>query len=186
MRERRTATPSSEVAFWALVCALFVAVVHGFCAPAFEHDVGLPVIDLDGASSPERTLALMAQYGPAGRQRYLAFLSLDCLLPVAGSLLLLALYEAVTRGARLAHVVRRSLVTIGVLPAVADLVENTLYALLAACYPRHAEPLAALAYGATLVKLASGSVSVLLLALLLGRWARRRAPTAVPPREGVG
>jgi len=186
MRPPRSASPTSEIAFWAVVFALVSGAVLGLYAPAFEAQVGLPVVDVDGASRPERTLALMARYGHAGRSDYLAFLSLDCLLPVAGSLLLLALYDATTRSWRLPRLARRTLVMVGALPALADLLENTLYALLAALYPRHAEPLAQLAYLATLAKLATGSVSMLVLGVLAAVWLRRRAPAPLPHEERLG
>lgn len=179
MRVRRGASSASEVSFRACVFALVALAVYGWYAPAFEERVGLPVIDADGASPPVRTLSLVARYGHAGRQDYLAFLSLDCLLPVAGSLVLLALYAAVTQQWTLSMRARRSLVVMGTLPALADLVENTLYALLAALYPRHAEPLAQLAYAATLVKLAASGLSLLLLGVLVTCRLRRRPSPAL-------
>lgn len=186
MRVARTASPASEVAFWAVVFALVSGAVLGWYAPAFEAEVGLPVIDVDGASRPERTLDLIARYGHTGRHDYLAFLSLDCLLPVAGSLLLLALYDAATRSWALPRMARRTLVMVGALPAIADLLENTLYALLAALYPRYAATLAEAAYVATLAKLATGTVSMLVLCVLTLLWLRRRSPAAVARGERAG
>jgi predicted lysophospholipase L1 biosynthesis ABC-type transport system permease subunit len=134
--------------------------------------VGLPPIDLDGASAPARTLALLEGYGASGRQAYLVFLSLDCLVPVAASLLMLRLYYAATRAWAWTTLQSRVLVAIGVLPAVADLGENTLYALLAAEYPRHATVLSELAYKVTLLKLASGALALATLLLLTAAWLR--------------
>lgn len=155
--------------------ALAAVAVLGWLGPGFEHEVGLPAIDLDDAAgSPARTLELMARYGPLGRRDYLVFLSLDCLLPVTGSLLLLAVFEAAARALALGLAARRALVVAGALPALCDLGENTLYALLAALYPRHALGLAQLAYAATLLKLASTLCATALLGLLGARWLRTR------------
>jgi len=175
MLERRAAPIGSEIPFWALVFAVVASAVFGWFAPEFEARVGQPAVDLDSASAPARTLALIASYGVAGRQAYLVFLSLDCLVPVAGSLLLLRLYYATTRGWAWTPLQSRVLVAIGVLPALADLIENTLYALLAALFPRHAAQLAQLAYAATLLKLASASLAILTLLLLVGLWLRAYA-----------
>jgi hypothetical protein len=173
MLERRAAPIGREVPFWTLVFAVVASAIFGWLAPDFEARVGQPAVDLDSASAPARTLALIAGYGVAGRQAYLVFLSLNCLLPVAGSLLLLRLYYATTRGWAWTRLQSRTLVAIGVLPALADLIENTLYALLAVLYPRHATLLAEVAYAATLLKLASASLALLTLLLLVSLWLRR-------------
>ena len=54
--------------------------------------------------------------------------------------------------------------------------ENTLYALLATLYPRHATVLAQLAYAATVLKLASVLGATVLLGLVTTRWLRLRVP----------
>jgi hypothetical protein len=174
MLERRVAPHVSEIPFWTLVFVVLASTILGWYAPSFEAHVGLPAVDVDGASSPARTLALIAGYGSHGRQAYLVFLSLDCLLPVAASLLLLRLYYATTRAWAWTKLQRRSLVAIGTLPAIFDLIENTLYALLAAQYPSYARPLAEVAYAATVLKLASGALALLTLAVLGALWLRRR------------
>lgn len=178
MLERRAVPHVSEIPFWTLVFTVVASAVLGWLAPQFEAHVGLPAVDVDGASVPDRTLALMAGYGAPGRQAYLVFLSLDCLLPVAGSLLLLRLYYGATRAWAWTKLQSRCLVAIGALPAVSDLVENTLYALLAAQYPRNARMLAQLAYGATVLKLVSAAVALLTLVVVGASWfvsrSRRR------------
>jgi len=189
MLERRAAKAGSEIPFWGLVFGVVASASFGWFAPQFEARVGQPAVDLDGASLPARTLSLIASYGAAGRKGYLVFLSLDCLVPVAGSLLLLRLYYATTRRWAWTKLQSRTLVAIGVLPALADLIENTLYALLAVLYPRHAVLFAELAYAATLLKLASASLSLLTLLLLVGLWLRahatRRRLAAATGRVGV-
>jgi hypothetical protein len=170
MIERRVARTGSEFPFWTLVFALAASARYGWFGPEFEAQVGLPAIDLDGASPPARTLSLIGQYGAAGRQSYLVFLSLDCLVPVVGSVLLLRLYYATTRQWAWTKLQSRTLVAIGVLPAIADLVENTLYALLAVLYPRHATLLADVAYALTLLELASAAFALLTLVLLGSLW----------------
>lgn len=171
-RTSRAARSGAEVPFWALVFVVVASGVFGWFAPQFEARVGLPPIDLDGASAPARTLALLDGYGASGRQAYLVFLSLDCLVPVAASLLMLRLYYAATRAWAWTKLQSRALVAIGVLPAVADLGENTLYALLAAEYPRHATLLSELAYKVTVLKLASGALALATLLLLTAAWLR--------------
>lgn len=165
----------SEVALRAAMFLVVAVAVFGWLGPQFEREVGLPAIDVDGGvGSPAHTLALMAQYGPLGRRDYLVFLSLDCLLPVTGSLLLLALLDGLARAQSLRRAARRRLALVGALPAVCDLIENTLYALLATLYPRQASVLAQLAYAATVLKLATALGALLLLGLLAARWLRTR------------
>ena len=173
----RGATGRPELVFRAVSFGVIALAVFGWSGPRFQRDVGLPTIDMDGAASPEHTLRLMASYGPLGRRDYLVFLSLDCLVPVAASLLLLALYDVTTRALAPGRRARALLVLVGALPAVCDLVENTLYALLATSYPRHARELAQLAYGATLLKLATTAVALCVLgALGFVRLRRVRCP----------
>jgi len=160
----RGAPGRPELVFRALTFGVVALAVFGWYGPRFQREVGLPAIDMDGVASPEHTLALMASYGPLGRRDYLVFLSLDCLFPVAASLLLLALYDVTTRALAPGSRARATLVLVGALPAVCDLVENTLYALLATLYPRHAGPLAQLAYVATLLKVATALVALSVLA----------------------
>ena len=167
------ATGRPELVFRALSFGVIALAVFGWYGPRFQREVGLPAIDMDGAASPEHTLALMASYGPLGRRGYLVFLSLECLLPVAASLLLLALYDVTTRSLSPTRRSRALLVLVGALPAVCDLIENTLYALLATSYPHHATELAQLAYFATLLKLASAAVALCVLLALCFGWVRR-------------
>lgn len=167
-------TPATEVRFWALIFAVLTGAVYGWYAPEFEAHVGVPVISCDGTVGPAETLGVMAAYGSAGRRAYVAFLSLACLLPVAGSLLLLRLYEAVADPLQWRQRALRRLVLVAVLPALCDLVENTLHALMAMLYPQAGTLLASLAYGVTVAKLLSFAGALLTLAVLASMWLRRR------------
>ena len=177
MLAARGATGRPELVFRALSFGVIALAVFGWYGPRFQREVGLPAIDMDGAASPEHTLALMQSYGPHGRRDYLVFLSLDCLVPVAASLLLIALYDATTRRLSPGRRARALLVLVGALPAVCDLVENTLYALLATSYPHHAGELAQLAYVATLLKLGSAAVALSVLVVASFNWLLRQRAT---------
>jgi hypothetical protein len=169
-------TPRSELLFWGAVLTVLACAIHGWYAHEFEARVGLPVIEGDGALHPKQIVERIAAYGNTGRRAYVAFLSLACLLPVAGSLLMLRLYEALVDPSSHARMARR-LSLFAVLPAVCALTENTLHALLAMT---GAAWLATLAYAATVAKLLSFAAALLTLALVASSWLRRQVDDSDP------
>jgi hypothetical protein len=128
------------------------------------------VIAGDGTVHPGQVLELIAAYGVAGRRAYVAFLSLACLVPVAGSLVMLRLYETLSEPRK----PLRRLTLVAALPAVCALLENTLLALLAMTYPAGGLALATLAYAATVAKALACAGAVLALAVVASGWLRRR------------
>jgi hypothetical protein len=102
------------------------------------------------------------------------FLTLDCLLPVAASLMLIAIFRALSRDLNIRA--QRRLVLFAALPAICDLVENTLHALMTVLFPRFQEPFARLAWCATAGKYVSSlAMAVILLVLIWLRVTARRA-----------
>ncbi len=167
--KRRRPEPGGEARFWGLLLVVLSVVIHGWYAREFEVRVGLPVVPGDGALHPRDILERMAAYGSAGRQSYVAFLSLACLVPVTASLVLARLYELLG-DARY----RRPLAIIAALPALSGLAENTLLALLAMTYPSADLYLASLAYAFTALKVVAWAAAGLALAVLASAWLRRR------------
>jgi hypothetical protein len=167
-------TGSAGVLFWTVVFACVSALVFGWYAPAFEAEHGVPIVDVDGALEPSRTLALLDAYGEAGRHDYLVFLSLDCVFPVVASLLVIALYRPLLLGLRKGARIRRQVMLVPGLTAVCDLVENTLQALAAIFHPRWSRPLVELACVATVAKFLMIAVTASLLVLLVTLSVRRQ------------
>ncbi|MET0283389.1 MAG: hypothetical protein ABW352_02925 [Polyangiales bacterium] len=166
---RRTRS-GGDARFWGLLLVGLCVAIYGWHAQQFAQHVGQPVIPGDGTVHPGEVLERIAAYGVAGRQAYVAFLSLACLVPVAGSLVMLRLYE--TLGEPRKH--RRRLGLAAALPAVCALSENTLLALLAMTYPSGGLALATLAYAMTVAKLLACAAALLALAVVASGWLRRQ------------
>ncbi|HEY6881336.1 MAG TPA: hypothetical protein VI299_25095 [Polyangiales bacterium] len=166
--------PGHEVRFWSAILVALAVVIHGWYAPSFEARVGVPLLPSDASLHPAQLLERIAAYGAAGRRAYVAYLSLACLLSVAGSLLLQRLYEAMVDPRERSVSASRRLTLLAALPALCDLVENTLQALLATLYPSAAVALAWVAYVVTMLELGSVAVALLALAALAAGWLRRR------------
>lgn len=160
----------AEARFWALLLLVLALAIHGWYAGELEARIGHALVPGDGTVHPRELLVRLAAYGSAGRQAYVAYLSLACLVPVAGSMAVLRLYQLLGEPDRY----RRTLTTVAVLPALCALVENTLCALLAITYPRAGSELATLAYGITVAKVLASAAAVLALAVLASVWLRRR------------
>lgn len=175
--------PGREVRFWAAILIALAVAIHGWYAPEFEARVGSPVLPGDGSLHPAQMLARIAAYGSAGRRAYVAYLSLACLLSVVGSLLLQRLYEAMVDPRQRSVAASRRLTLLAALPALGDLLESTLHALLATIYPSAAVVLVRVAYAVTVLKLVSVAVALLTLAVLAASWLRRRVEVRSRARE---
>lgn len=182
-RSRRGVDAGAEARFWGMLLAVLSVGIYGWYAGEFEARFGLSVLPGDGSIPPREVLERVEAYGLAGRRAFLAFLSLACLVPVAGSLVLLRLYEVLDVSPR-----RRSGRTwVAVLPAVAALLENTLHALLVVTYPTAGMVWATLAYAACALKVLACAGAALMLALLASSWLRRRvdADPHADPHETI-
>ncbi|HEX5657675.1 MAG TPA: hypothetical protein VFX59_10795 [Polyangiales bacterium] len=165
----RRAASGADARFWGLLLAVLSVAIYGWYAREFERHVGLAVISGDGTLHPRGMLERVAAYGVAGRRAYVAFLSLACLVPVTGSLVLLRLYETLGEPRY-----RRVLTLLAVLPALLALLENTLHALLAMLHPGGGLWLATLAYVVTVAKALACAGAALALAVVASGWVRRR------------
>lgn len=151
-------------AFGAVFCTMVL-----WYAPGFEQRFGLPIIDLSGFNPADRRLALIDGYGERGRSAYLWFLAIDCVFPVAASMLTWAGLRLLGVWQRLSDVAMSRLVWPPVVAASADLLENVCHAWLIWAHPGAPVWAAQLASGFTALKYAALWTAQLLAVVLIAR-----------------
>ncbi len=162
------------IVFWAVIFAIISLLLFGWVVPAFGAKHAQPVLDLEIAHSAQRSIDLLEAYGAIGRHDFLVFLSLDCLFPVASAMFLIAILRRVLAYLAISPAHSRLAVLFAAVPAVCDLTENALEALLVVSFPRFANPLSQLAWFATQLKVTTLTATYLLVLALLAVAARTR------------
>ena len=165
---------SGGILFWAAVFALVSVLLFGLVVPSFNARHGHPIVDLEIDHSPARAVRLIEAYGVSGRHDFLVFLSLDCLFPVAGAMFLIAILRRVLSYLGVSQKHARVAVLFAAVPAVCDLIENTLEASLVVSFPRFSELLAQLAWLATQFKVTTLAATYLLVLAVLAAALRTR------------
>jgi hypothetical protein len=162
------------VVFWAVVFALISLLLFGLFVPRFSAQHGQPILDLEIAHTPERALRLLELYGARGRHDFLVFLSLDCLFPVAGAMFVIAILRSVLTYLGVSPRHARLGVLFAAFPAVCDLTENALEALMVVSFPRFSGHLSQLAWLATQLKVITLAATYLLVLATLAAALRMR------------
>lgn len=162
------------IVFWTVVFAVISLLLFGVVVPSFGAQHGQPILDLEIDHSAERSLRLLEAYGARGRHDFLVFLSLDCLFPVAGAMFLIAILRRVLAYLGVSSRRARIAVLFAAVPAVSDLTENALEALLVVSFPRFSVQLSQLAWLATQVKVLTLAATYLLVLAALAAALRTR------------
>lgn len=168
----------NQIANWRVLLILLVldGLCVGYLLPRAEHRINalagkaIGPIDLTFGINPERTLRMVADYGPAGRAYYATVeMTLDIAYPLIYSLLFAVVLTMLYRTAPALH--RIQLLPVAVL--LLDLLENVLIVTLLNTYADQSRPVA---MACEVVKLLKWVVAGLILTLVLAGLIRRLLP----------
>ena len=150
----------------------------GYLLPQAEQRINaltgkaLGPIDLTAGFNPERTLRMVADYGPAGRSYYATIeTTLDVLYPLVYALLFAVMLTMLYRRAPVQVLHRIQLLPVAAL--LLDLLENATIVFLLRTYPDQSQLVATVCEG---VKLLKWVVAGLLIALVIVGLTRRLLP----------
>ena len=169
-----------RIANWPVLVLLLAmySLFAGYLLPQAEQRMNalagkaLGPIDLTFGINPERTLRMVADYGPAGRAYYATTeMTFDVVYPLIYSLLFAVVLTMLYRTAAAPVLHRIQLLPVAAL--LLDLLENATIVTLLNTYPGQSQPVAMVC---EVVKLLKWVVAGLLLTLVLAGLVRRLLP----------